>query len=246
MADTGLAATIAEAAGAPIGTSMLPDPVQLEAFRAPDGKLSASSINVARGRGRPAGARNKRQKKIADYFVQRYGDPLDVLGQIMTTPTKQLVEVLMEADGSAEREARLFAMVEEAITHIKSLKRLGGDTKESAEELSDAIEKLANAAKSISGRPGKLALDTLIVQLGAAKTALEYVHGKQPISIDVTGKADLVIFAPEIMRQNGVDPIALHKAISERGLEAFDSETMQIAPPKDGEFEPVDDGEGEA
>ena len=69
-----LESAVVEAAGMRPGTSMLPDPVQLEAFRGEDGKLTQQAIHVARGRGRPKNARNKRTKKIADYFVQRYGD----------------------------------------------------------------------------------------------------------------------------------------------------------------------------
>ncbi len=241
-AGSSLESAITESAGAPIRMSMLPDPEQLELMRGKDGNLPAGAVHQVRTRGRPKGARNKRQKKIADYFVQRYGDPLDVLGQIMTTPLKQLVDVLMEADGGAEREARLLEMVNEAIKHIKDLKRLGGDSKESAEALSDAIESLASAAKTINGKPGRLALDTLIVQLSATKTALEYVHGKQPVSIEVAGKADLVIFAPEILKQHGIDPAQLQDAIAKRGLEAFDADEMRLLPePEDAEFEDAPD-----
>jgi hypothetical protein len=64
------------------------------------------------------------------------------------------------------------------------------------------------------------------------------VHGKQPISVDITGKADLVIFAPELLREHGIDPDALQTAIQERGLEAFDADSMRLleAPIEDGEF----------
>lgn len=238
-----LETAIEGAAGRPFGTSMLPDPVQLEAFRGTDGKLTAEAISVVRGRGRPPGSRNKRQKKVADYFVAKYGDPLDVLGQLMTTPLRQLVDVLMEADGGAEREAKLFEMVEEATTHIKSLKSIvGGEAgREVAFELSDAIEKLADAAKAINGKPGKLALDALALQLQATFRSLEYVHGKQPVTLDVNNKADLVIFAPELLKQFGIDAPSLHQAISERGLEAFDEEAMTILPPppEDADFEEV-------
>lgn len=236
--DRGLVKSIEEAAGAPIRLGWLPDAEQLELLRAADGSLSRGAIHQVRTRGRPRGARNKRQKKIADYYVAKYGDPLDAIGQLANTPLRQLVEVLMEADGGAEREERLFAMVEEAISHIKSLRKVdGANVVEVAGALSDAIEKLANAAKAINGKPGKLALDALIVQMTAHKTALEYVHGKQSVSIEVTGKADLVVFAPELLRQHGVDPGELQAAIAERGLEAFDTEEMRLLPPiEDGEF----------
>jgi hypothetical protein len=231
---------------APVLTSMLPDAAQLELLRGDDGNLSRQAIHRARGRGRPPGSRNKRSKKVADYFVGKYGDPLDVIGQLMTMPTKALVDVLMEADGGAERQEKLYEMVEDAIDHIKSLRRLGADGKESAEQLSDAIEKLANAAKAISGKPGKLALDALSLQLHATFRALEYVHGKQPISVDVTGKADLVVFAPEILRQHGIDPGELQSAVTKRGLEAFDAENMRLlSHVEDGEFSEAGEDESD-
>lgn len=231
------------AIAAEVKPSMLPDAGQLELLRDGEGKLSRHAINQARGAGRPKGARNKRSKKVADYFVQKYGDPLDVLGNLMTMPTKALVELLLEADGGAENQEKLAEMVEEAIDHIKSLsnKNFSGDvntSRELAEDLSDAIEKLARAAQAINGKPGKLALDALAMQLSATFKALEYVHGKQPISIDFAGKADMVIFAPELLKQFGIDGDELKRAIQERGLEAFDSDKMRLVGPdiEDAEF----------
>jgi hypothetical protein len=226
---------------AALGTSSLPCPQQLELMRTADGSLPVGAIHMARKAGRPKNARNKRSKKIADYYVQRYGDPLDAIGQMANTPLRQLIEVLMEADGSAEREARLLSAVDEAVDHIKSLRMIPGDAKDKlalAEDLADAIDKLTLAATRISGKPGKLALDALALQFHAHKEALLYVHGKQPISVDLVGKADLVIFAPELLKEHGIDPVALQAAIEERGLEAFDADSMRLLEPpiEDGEF----------
>jgi hypothetical protein len=141
-------------------------------LRREDGTLPQGAIHIVRGRGRPPGAKNKRSKRIADYYVQRYGDPLDALGQLANTPLRQLIEVLMEADGSAEREARLLEGVDEAVAHLKLLSAIPGDVKdkrEIAEKLAEAIDKLAFAASRISGKPGKLALDALALQLQAHK-----------------------------------------------------------------------------
>lgn len=228
--------------------SMLPD-AQLEMLRDNEGKLPVMAINQARRAGRPKNAKNKRSKKIADYFVQRYGDPLDVLGNLMNTPLKLLVDLLMEADGSAAREAKLMEMVEEATDHIKTLRgKLGGEAgKEMAETLADAIDKLAAAAQRISGKPGKLALDALALQIKTTLEAAQYVHGKQPISVDITGKADLVVFAPELLARHGIDAGELQRAVEARGVEAFDAENLRILPPdeaEDAEFTPAD-GEDE-
>jgi hypothetical protein len=107
--------------------SILPDAHQLELLREGDGSLSRHNIHLARGRGRPKGATNKRTKKVADYFVAKYGDPIDVLGALTTMPLKTLVDVLMEADGGAEHRDKLAAMVDEAVVHIKSLRDIKGD-----------------------------------------------------------------------------------------------------------------------
>jgi hypothetical protein len=233
----------------PSRLGILPDAYQLEMLRDADGKLDRHNIHLVRGRGRPKGSTNKRTKKVADYFVAKYGDPIDVLGQLTTMPLKTLVDVLMEADGGAEHRDRLTEMVEEAVDHIKLLRDIKGDAKdkrEMAAQLEDAIEKLARAAQAINGKPGKLALDALALQLSAGFKALEYVHGKQPISIDVQGKADLVIFAPEILRQHGIDPAELQSAIDARGLEAIDPETLRLSAPEDAEFSEVGEPEGDA
>jgi hypothetical protein len=197
---------------------------------------------VVRGRGRPKGARNKRSKSHRGLLRQRYGDPLDAIGQLANTPLRQLIEVLMEADGSAEREERLLEGRRRGGRAHQALPMIPGDAKdkrEMAEKLADAIDKLAFAASRISGKPGKLALDALALQLQAHRTALEYVHGKQPIAIDLRKSADVVIVAPEILRQHGIDPAELANAVAERGLEAFDPETLMI----EGECSPVEGGE---
>jgi hypothetical protein len=228
-----------EAAGAPIRTAMLPEPAQLEMLRSGDGKLDHGAIHQARGRGRPAGARNKRQKKIADYFVQRYGDPLDVLGGVMTTPLKQLVEIVREADDAHEREDRLVKLAETIEAEVEKMVGKASLTIKEIQRLNTLVDRLGDIAKVLRATPGKLALDVLSVQIQVTRAALEYVHGKQPISLDVGGKVDLVVFAPEILKQHGIDAGELQSAIAERGLEAFDPENMRLLPPEDADYEEV-------
>jgi hypothetical protein len=233
-----------EAAGAPIRTAMLPDASQLELLRGEDGRIAPAAIHQVRTRGRPRGARNKRQKKVADYFVAKYGDPLDVLGQVMTTPLKQLVEVLREADNAHEREERLARLVETIEQEVGAMCAGGSLNAGQMRQLVGVVDKLADVAKVLRATPGKLALDALALQIQTTRAALEYVHGKQPVSIEVTGKADLVVFAPEILRQHGIDAGDLQHAIATRGLEAFDAESMRILPPEDAEFSEIgEDGE---
>jgi hypothetical protein len=223
---------IERAAPVPLGTSSLPCPQQLELMRGADGSLPAGAIHAVRGRGRPKGALNKRSKRIADYYVQRYGDPLDAIGQLANTPLRQLIEVLLEADGSAEREAKVLEGVDQAVAAIKELRRLPeANHADVAGRLADAIERLASAAAATTGKAGKLALDALALQTQAQFKAAEYVHGKQPIAIDLRKQADVVLVAPELLKEHGIDPTKLADAIAQRGLEALDSLTMV-----DGEF----------
>jgi hypothetical protein len=229
--------------------AMLPDAQQVEMFRNADGTLPKGVINEARRRGRPPGATNKRNKRIADYFVSKWGDPLDVLGNLINTPLRTLVDYLIEADGGAEREEKLLEMVEEATAHIKSLRTIAGDAadkREMAAQLADAIDKLASAAAKISGKPGKLALDALALQIQATFRATEYVHGKQPIAIDIRKQADVVVVAPEILREHNIDPQELASAIAEHGLEALDADSMRLIGVRDGEFSEVGDGADES
>jgi hypothetical protein len=110
-----------------------------------------------------------------------------------------------------------------------------------AEKLADAIDKLAYAASRISGKPGKLALDALALQLQAHKEAATYVHGKQPISVDLRKSADVVLVAPEMLKAHNIDPQALADAIATRGLEAFDPDNLRLI--EDGEFSEAEGGD---
>jgi hypothetical protein len=223
--------------------AMLPDPTQLELLRGPDGALPRAAIHRVRGVGRPPGAKNKRSKRVADYFVAKYGDPLDVLGQLMNTPLRQLVEVLIEAEGGEEREQRLLGAVDEAVDAIKALRRVkGANISDVAGDLADAIEKLARVAEQLNGgKPGKLALDALALQIQATVRALEYVHGKQPIALDLRKSADVVLVAPELLKEFGIDPQALADQIASGGLESLDPDTLRLVDRRveDGEFNEV-------
>lgn len=46
------------------------------------------------GRGRPAGAKNRRTAEWADYLGKRYGDPREVLAQMMVQPAEVLAKQL--------------------------------------------------------------------------------------------------------------------------------------------------------
>jgi hypothetical protein len=240
------AATVnALAATAPLGVSFLPDPRSSNCCGARMGRChTAQSTSCAAGDVR-SGAKNKRSKRIADYYVQRYGDPLDALGQLANTPLRQLIEVLMEADGSAEREARLLEGVDEAVAHLKLLSAIPGDAKdkrEIAEKLAEAIDKLAFAASRISGKPGKLALDALALQMQAHKEV-------RPTSTASSRSASTCASPPTSSGRAGDAQGAQYRPAGarrrDRDARAGGLRSRQLRLIEDGEFSEAEGGEND-
>lgn len=76
---------------------MLPlrDAEQLDLLRADDGSVRREMVHRAeRGRGRPAGSRNRRTLEVRAYLLSRYAHPLEVLAQIYSRPTDVLAAEL--------------------------------------------------------------------------------------------------------------------------------------------------------
>lgn len=181
------------------GLGMLPDAVQLSMLRGEDGKaVDANAIRMARGRGRPKEALNKRSKKIAQYIVTKYGDPLDALGNLATMPLADLLAVMREAQGG---EAKY--------------------------------------------KPVR-AIDALALQTGVLKDLMTYVHGRQPLSVEVSTKTDAFIIIPGLNAPLDVPMQDLENALNRSGMDAIDFDQMKmIDPPQDAEFDLVED-EGDA
>jgi len=233
--------------GAVVGVAA--DPQQLDLLRDEQGKLPPDVFRrlraEQRGRGRPAGAGNRRNKKLAQLICEKHGDPVIFMAGVYDMPLDQLVELLRIADNSHEREAQMMALAGRFEDHIKKLTDRGTmATKAEWQQIERVLDRLIDVSKMIQFKPGDLAAKALMTQLAAAKEVGPYVHGKQPISVEVTSKADLVVFAPEILKQHGLDPEAVQAAIAKHGLEAFDPDTMtlQLPAPEEGEFEEVGEG----
>lgn len=97
-----------EAAGGKAGEKLaehgyVPANDQFDMLRDPQGKLPDNAFQqirqLNRGRGRPPGARNKRSDDVARYFIHKYGDPLDALGEIINTDVDVLYEQMRLAQG---------------------------------------------------------------------------------------------------------------------------------------------------
>ncbi|HEV2747741.1 MAG TPA: hypothetical protein VGW34_10650 [Allosphingosinicella sp.] len=231
-----------EDGGALLGVNV--DAEQLDLMRDEAGKLPTNVFQITRterGRGRPRGSVNKRNQKLAKLICHEHGNPVLFMASVYSRPLDQLVELLRIADGSADREARLMEVVEQSLAYIGTIR--GAADRETLTKLTNLVDRLADLAGELRSKPGELALKALVTQLQAAKATAEYTDGKQPVSIDVKAKADLVVFAPELLKQHDIDPAELETAINARGLEAFDLDEMRLLPaPEYGEDE---EAEGE-
>ena len=220
--------TPAPAPAAPRQHSFLPSPGQLALAYAEDGgKVTAAGLERARGAGRPAGARNKRTEKIARYFVHKYGDPIDIAGQIITTPLEVLVATIRQAD-QGDRSEELDRL--ERI--IGQMQALGTDKKD--------LDKLYRKLMAFMSRAEVDAMQVAEWWRKIFADAFTYVHGRQPTSIEVAERKDAVLIIPGINAPTDVSQVDLAAAIEQRGLAALDFSGMKLV--EDGEFE---DAEGE-
>ena len=222
------------------------DAGQLDLLRDGAGKLPGNVFQLIRagratgaGAGRPPGAGNKRNKKLAEMICSRSGDPVLFMSDVYAMPLDQLVEMLRIADGSEEREARLIMIAEQVESLVASVLKKTVIDGSQVEKLSDLVERLADMAKELKSRPGALALGALQVQLQAARATAEYVHGKQPISVHVKGKADMVLLIPGLNAPVlGAGELA--QAVEKYGVECIDVEGMRLLPNPDED----EDGDG--
>lgn len=156
---------------------------ELDALADEKGRLPKDAlrqIRQQRGRGRPPGARNQRNAKLAKLFVQKYGDPIDVLGEIMTMPTDILYQQMILAQGGESKNKRVT---------------------------------------------GKDAFD---MRMAAAKEILPYIHGKQPIAVEVTGKADAVLFIPGLNAPANFSREQLTTAAEKLGAAAIEANGIRL------------------
>jgi hypothetical protein len=227
----------------PLGTSSLPCPQQLELLRDRRRRACRQAIHIVRGRGRPKGALNKRSKKVADYYVQRYGDPLDAIGQLANTPLRQLIEVLMEADGSAEREARLLEGVDQAVEHSSRCGVSRAPTSRTwpatlpTRSTSSRSPRAGSAASPANWRSTRWRCRCRRI------SARQNMSTASSRSLDHRKSADVVILAPEMLQEHNIDPAKLAEAIATGGLEALDADSLRMITAQDGEFSEVEPGE---
>lgn len=195
-----LMAALVDEAGEEPGGRFFVNAQQLDMLRDDKGRLQPNALRVARsGPGRRPGSANKANKQIAKWFIGKYGDPLDVLGEIMVMPLDVLYEQMVLAQGGEQKTKRLT---------------------------------------------GKDAFD---LKMRAVNEALPYIHGKQPLNVNVTGKADAVLFIPGINAPEGFGREDLEAAVQRLGPDAISVEGIHLPDGRvvqEADFEPVEDDDG--
>ncbi|WP_414902473.1 hypothetical protein ACMT1E_04385 [Sphingomonas flavalba] len=225
------------------------DATQLDLLRDPKtGRLPSNVFQLVRRgearRGRPRGAGNKRNEKLAKLITHNHGDPVMFMASVYAMPLDQVVELLRLADDAAEREERLLTLADQVEQHVAQMAEAGVASGKKLEAVERLVDRLSDIAKVLRSTPGDLAVRALALQVQAARATAEYVHGKQPVAVSVTGKADMVLLVPGLNAPAGMDPKALQDAVTQGGLESIDFEGMKLiegAGPDDADDDGVND-----
>lgn len=180
---------------------------QLDLLRDATGKLPQNVFRLAReeaarrGPGRPAGATNRRNDMLARLVVQQHGDPVMAMASMYSRPLDQLIELVLIADSTAEREERLLGLIDRAEAMIRQCMDLvtsGGLAGDKIDKITGMLDRVFDAAKALKMKPGDLAIKALNLQLAAARSVAEYVHSKKPVEATVNVKTDGVIVMPAV------------------------------------------------
>lgn len=72
------------------------------------------------------------------------------------------------------------------------------------------------------------AIDAMRLKLEAANAAAPYIEGKQPVSVEVTRRKDLVLVVPGLSMTGEGDAEAVRAAIEEHGIAAIDPDSGEL------------------
>jgi len=177
---------------------------QLDLLRDERGKLPGNVFQLVRenerqrGPGRPAGSRNRRSDDLARLYLSKYPDPVLAMGALANTPLDQLIETILIADSTVEREERLFDLIDRAEAMIAEVMKglsAGVVSEATIDKVTAILDRIFDAAKALKMKPGDLAIKALNLTLAAQRSAAEYIHSKKPVAMDVTHRVDGVILA---------------------------------------------------
>lgn len=202
---------------------------QLDLLRDPETqKLPANVFRLARSRaetrgpGRPKGAVNRKSDQLAKLIVGKYGCPVEGMAAIYAMPLDQLVELLLIADGSKDREERLLAIADKAQVLVDRL--LDGEAgagtvnSDQLDRVAELIERLGDFAKLLKTKPGELALKALNTQLQARREVAQYVRSKMPTAIDLNQRADVILNIPGLTDAAHLAEYVEHQALTDQDL----------------------------
>lgn len=202
---------------------------QLDLLRDPETqKLPANVFRLARSRaeprgpGRPPGAQNRKNEQLAKLITAKYGCPVEGMAAIYAMPLDQLVELLLIADGSKDREERLLAIADKAQVLVDRL--LDGEAgagtvnSDQLDRVAELIERLGDFAKLLKTKPGELALKALNTQLQARREVAQYVRSKMPTAIDLNQRADVILNIPGLTDAAHLAEYVEHQALTDQDL----------------------------
>ncbi len=207
---------------------------QLDLLRDKDGRLPQDAYRQVRsGRGRPPGSTNKLNRKIAQMVVQVHGDPVMELASIGFMPLDQMVEMLVVATGQSKIEEKLTDMAERLMAKIEDLQ--GKASQDYLDALGDIADSVFDAIRRHAMKPGDLAEKAMKIKKSALVDVAPYVHGKQPIVVDVNKKPDVILNIAGL-----TNPAALAAMADDTELSPEQLQNMQFLPSHGGQVQDAD------
>lgn len=211
---------------------------QLDMLRDDEGRLPQDMFRRVRsGPGRPQGSTNKLNKKIAQLVVQTHGDPVMELASIGFMPLDQMVEMMIVATGQSKIEEKLTDMADRLTQKIEDLQ--GKASKEHLDALGELADRVFEAIRKYAMKPGDLAEKAMKIKKSALTDVAPYVHGKQPIVVDVNRRPDVILNI-----QGLTDPATLAAMAEDTELSPEQLANMQFlpsAPVQEAEFTDLSD-----
>lgn len=198
MSTSGLDRHLAKAAGQGDGVIArplhgMPSAEQLDLLRDEQGNLPKNAFALARKRGRPEGSRNKRDQDLAKYIVEKFGDPVNALGNVMAMDWQTLRDLWAQA------------------------------------------QRFEDKSKPIRIR------DVAEFWLKCTQELMDRVHGKAVQRLEVDGKVEGVIFAPQLLPKGALSQASLDGFMSKmQGVVRAEDIKALEAEIAEAEYSPVD------
>jgi hypothetical protein len=207
---------------------------QLDLLRDKDGRLPQDAYRQVRsGPGRRPGSTNKLNRKIAQMVVQVHGDPVMELASIAFTPLDQMVEMLVIATGQSKIEEKLTDMAERLTAKIEDLQ--GKASQDYLDTLGELADRVFDAIRRYAMKPGDLAEKAMKIKKSALVDVAPYVHGKQPIVVDINKKPDVILNIAGL-----TNPAALAAMADDTELTMEQLQNMQFLPSHGGPVQDAD------